>query len=371
MRPLPLILSTALVISVAGCAAPRPVLSATPATCSEQSLPVTLSATDPTTYRLMGWLCRGRGDRQRASTVQLLVSGLTYDHTYWDSSYQPDTYSYVHRANQRGYATFNIDRIGVGRSDHPPAELVTLQAHAFTVAQVVAALRAGTIGGTGFRTVVGVGHSMGAGILQYEAGTVADRMRVPDYLILQGFLFKADPAVVAQIGTALYPADQDPEFAAAGLPTGYFTTKPGSRRDLFYASDGVDPAVIALDETTKATATLGERTTLGVARDTKVTLAIGVPVLLGVGQYDRLACAAALGLLCNTPGDLVSRELDHFAPRACVSAYVVPGAGHAFNLHRTASAAYDYGNLWLDGYTAASAAQKDVNGCLTPSLDQP
>jgi alpha-beta hydrolase superfamily lysophospholipase len=368
MRRLPHPLTVVLAITAvaaSGCAASRAVLTEpAAATCTQQSVAVTLSATDPTTYRLVGWLCPGQGGQARAGTVQLLVSGLTYDHTYWDTRYEPDTYSYVRTANNHGYSTFNIDRLGVGLSDRPPAELLSLQAHAFTIAQIVAGLRSGTIGGAPFRTVVGVGHSMGAGILQYEAGTVADPARVPDYLILTGFLFNADPAVVARIGAALYPAEQDPDFASAGLPTGYFTTRPGSRRDLFYAPDDADPAIIAVDETMKQTATLAERTTLGVARDTKVTLAISVPVLLTVGQSDNLACAAALGLLCDTSAELVSREAAHFSARACLSSYVVPGAGHAFHLHRNARAASDYGNSWLDRYTAAAPTQKDANGCL-------
>jgi alpha-beta hydrolase superfamily lysophospholipase len=364
MRRLPVCLMVVLVLTTAGCAAtPRTLIESTPASCTQQSVPVTLSVTDPTTYHIVGWLCPGQGDQRLGETVQLLVSGLTYDHSYWDTTYEPETYSYVRTANHHGYATFNIDRLGVGRSDRPPAELLTLQAHAFTIAQLVAGLRTGTIGGAAFQTVVGVGHSMGAGILQYEAGTASDPARVPDYLILAGFLFNADPAAVAQIGAALYPADQDPDFAAAGLPTGYLTTRPGTRRDLFYAPDDADPAIIAVDETTKQTSTLAERTTLGSARDTKVTLAITVPVLLAVGQSDNLACDVALGLLCDTSAELVSRESAHFSARACLSTYVVPGAGHAYNLHRNARAAYDYGNLWLDKYTA-TPTHKDLNGCL-------
>lgn len=365
MRGLPVCLTVVVVLTATGCAATHPMLiQSPPASCTEQSVPVTLSPTDPTRYRIVGWLCPAQGEQPRAALVQLLVSGLTYDHTYWDTTYEPDTYSYVRTANQHGYATFNIDRLGLGRSDRPPAELLTMQAHAFTIAQLVAGLRTGAIGGTAFPTVVGVGHSMGAGILQYEAGTATDAARVPDYLMLAGFLFNADPTAVAQIGAALYPADQDPGFAAADLPTGYFTTRPGTRGGLFYAAADADPAIIAIDETTKQTSTLAERTTLGSARDTKVTLAISVPVLLTVGQSDNLACDAALGLLCDTPAQLVTRESAHFSAQACLSTYVVPGAGHAFNLHRNARAAYDYGNRWLDKYTA-TPTHKDLNGCLS------
>src|SRR5258706_13727291 len=102
--------------------------------------------------------------------------------------------------------------LGMGLSDHPPADKVTLQAHAHAIAQIVAQLRPGAIGDTAFQTVVGVGHSMGAAVLQYEAGTATDRRQVPDYLVLADFLSQADPDVVARIGAALYPAERDPRF---------------------------------------------------------------------------------------------------------------------------------------------------------------
>jgi alpha-beta hydrolase superfamily lysophospholipase len=328
-------------------------------------VPVNLSDTDLVTYDVVGWLCLGRDDRSGARTVQLLVSGLTFDHNYWDTSYQPDTYSYVKTANSHGYSTFNIDRVGVGRSGRPPADRLTLQAHAHTVAQIVGRLRAGNIGGTPFQNVVGVGHSLGAAILQYEAGTVADPDLVPDFLILMGYLSKADPAVLAKIGAELYPAAEDPSFLSAGLPAGYLTTKPGARGDLFFSGGDTDPAVVALDEAVKQTSSLAERSTVGAARDPKVTTAIGVPVLMALGQEDRLACAEALGLSCASGAAVVAREAANFSPKACLSAYVLPGAGHAVNLHRNAQLAYSFGNDWLDKYTIDGAV-KDVNGCAAP-----
>jgi pimeloyl-ACP methyl ester carboxylesterase len=368
MRRLSLRMSAAVAATLllsTGCAESRSALTGVPAAtiCTQQSVPVTLSDADPTAYNVVGWLCVAPDDGQGARTVQLLVSGLTFDHNYWDTSYQPDTYSYVRAATHHGYSTFNIDRLGVGRSDRPPADRLTLQAHAHSVSQIVAMLRAGNIGGTSFQKVVGVGHSLGAGILQYEAGTVTDPNLVPDFLILIGYLSKADPAVVAQIGANLYPAAQDPEFASSGLPAGYLTTKPGARHGLFFTDGDTDPAIVAVDEAVKTTSTLAERTTVGAARDPKVTHAVRVPVLMAVGQQDRLACADKLGLSCANPAALVAREAANFSASACLSAYVLPGAGHATNLHRNTQDAYAYGNDWLDKYTIDGAV-KDANGCL-------
>jgi pimeloyl-ACP methyl ester carboxylesterase len=355
----------AILLLPTGCAAARTALTGLPAAtvCAEHSVAVNLSDTDPTSYHVVGWLCVARDDRQGARTVQLLVSGLTFDHNYWDTSYQPDTYSYVRTANNHGYSTFNIDRLGVGRSDRPPAEKLTLQAHAHSVAQIVAMLRTGGIGDVAFEKVVGVGHSLGAGVLQYEAGTVTDASKVPDLLILVGYLSKADPAVVAQIGANLYPAAEDPRFASASLPSGYLTTRPGTRRELFFAGNDTDPAIVAMDESDKQTSTLAERTTVGLARDTKVTHAVRVPILMAVGQQDRLACADRLGLSCANPAAIVAREAANFSASACLSAYVLPGAGHATNLHRNTQLAYAFGNDWLDRYTIDGEV-RDADGCL-------
>jgi Alpha/beta hydrolase family len=239
--------------------------------CIERSVPVHLSATDPTVYHITGWLCLSHDPLRGVHTVQLLVSGLTYDHTYWDTEYQPDRYSYVRAATRHGYSTFNIDRLGVGKSDHPPADTLTLPAHAYAIGQIIAQLRVGGIGGTAFTTVVGVGHSIGAGILQDEAGTSTVPAHTPDYLILSGHLTATNPSVVTQIGAALYATAEDPTLARAELPDGYLTTRPGTRRDLFFATGDADPAVLALDEAPKQTSTLAERTTVAAAGNATLT----------------------------------------------------------------------------------------------------
>jgi hypothetical protein len=84
---------------------------------------------------------------------------------------------------------------------------------------------------------------------------------------------------------------------------------------------------------------------------------------MAVGQQDRLACADNLGLSCANPAAIVAREAANFSASACLSAYVLPGAGHATNLHRNAQDAYAFGNDWLDKYTIDGAV-KDANGCL-------
>jgi hypothetical protein len=78
------------------------------------------------------------------------VHGFTFAQYYWDLPYQPENYSYVAAANRAGYATLNIDRLGVGDSHHPLSPLITLENNASVVNQLIQRLRSGGLGGTAF-----------------------------------------------------------------------------------------------------------------------------------------------------------------------------------------------------------------------------
>lgn len=334
------------------------------ATCSQHTVPVTVSDTDPTLYNVVGRLCLREDNARGNKTVELFVSGLTYDHNYFNVSYQPNTYSYIYAATSRGYSTFNIDRLGVGLSDHPPAEKLTLQSHAYVIAQIVQKLRAGTIGGRAFTIVAGVGHSFGAAILQYLAGTATVAATVPDYLVLSSFLMTTYTSGLTLLGNSLYTATSDPAFASSGLPSGYLTTLPNTRSAAFYHLAGAEAAMVPVDEAMKQTGTLTERSTLGAARNTTITLAVKVPVLITVGQYDNLYCDEATGLTCASSAAIKTREAANWGAKACLTTYMVVDAGHSSGLHIKARDSYNYAHTWLDNYTINGVNSKDANGCL-------
>lgn len=334
------------------------------ATCSQQSVTVTMSATDPTPYTMSGQLCLRNDSLRGSKTVLMMISGLTYDRSYFNFAYSPSNYSWVYTATSAGYSTFTVDRLGVGQSSRPPASQLTVQAHAYTIEQIVRKLRAGSIGGRAFSTVVGIGHSLGAGVLQYLAGTVTDPVGVPNYLVFSGWLHQGNPTALVTLGASLSEASSDPVLASAGYPAGYLTTLPNSRGTNFYYAPGADPAVIALDESTKQTGTLTERQTLATVRASTVTLAITAPVLLSVGMYDTLQCNEATGLTCASGAAIRTREAGYYGPRACLSAFAVPETGHSVNLHLKGQDSYNYVNEWLDRYTVNELAGKDANGCL-------
>ena len=309
--------------------------------CERVTQRVTLAPTATTTYTVVGWLC---GSHQ-AHTVQLLNSGFTYGSYYWNLPYQNDRYSYVRAATAAGFAVLNIDRIGIGQSDKPPADLVTVHTHAWINAQLATALRRGKLGQRHphFGSVVGVGHSLGGIIV-----TVAQADHRPfDAIVVNGMMHAADTAVLAQLGTIRHDAALDPKFAAAGLPTGYITTKPGTRHN-YYTTAYADPEVIDLDEKLKQTATSGEAATLGLGRDPSYSPKVLVPVLLWLGAADALHCnEAAAGLSCANVAAVVNRERAAWNNTPCLGAYLQPQSGHDTTLHRSAPAGAYVVNLWL------------------------
>jgi pimeloyl-ACP methyl ester carboxylesterase len=307
--------------------------------CEELSFPVTLSPSDATVYNVFGVLC-SRGSLEH-KTVQITLHGATYSHLYWDFPFQPETYSYMRRATAAGYAVLNVDRIGIGQSDHPPAADVTIAANAHVVHQLVQALRGGDLVVPSFGRVRAdrvalVGHSLGSVISIQEAATYGD----VDGVVLTG-LSHTVTAVLGETLSTLYPANLDPQFAGRNIPDGYLTSLPG-QRTIFYHAPSFDPLVVAIDDQTKETVTTAELDTAFPA----LALSFGVhtPVIVVVGDFDLAFCNAPS---CSASGSLAS-EPSFYPADACTETAIIPGAGHDLNLHLQAQQAFDAVLEWLD-----------------------
>jgi pimeloyl-ACP methyl ester carboxylesterase len=306
--------------------------------CEETSFAVNLSASDATVYHVFGELCARGGLAHK--TIQVALHGSTYSHLYWDFPFQPEIYSYVRWATASGYAVLNIDRIGIGRSDHPPADQVTVEANAYVVHQIVQTLRDGglvlpTFGAVRAERVALVGHSLGSLISVQEAGTYGD----VDGVVLTGMSHTVVTAALGEV--QFYPANLDPHFAGRNIPDDYFTTVPGTRA-VFYHAPFYDSRVLATDERNKETTTLAELNT-GVPA-LSFSTGIHVPVLVLVGNFDAAFCAAPN---CAASGSLKS-EPGFYPADACAEAVVIPGAGHVLNLHYTAPVTYATIQRWMD-----------------------
>lgn len=297
-------------------------------------------------------LCLPKGHTPHG--VQVLVHGITYDHRYWNIADPADpdanTYSWEYHAIRAGYATAAIDRLGSGRSSHPLSTFVDITSNSTALHDLVQALRAGGVAAPGghhiaFSKIALVGHSGGSLTSMIEASHFRD----VDAVILTGFTHKLNTTAALNIAGKSYAAVLDPQFAGSLLDPGYQTTRPGTRRSLFYApGTDVDPRIIERDEATKGTYTLEEIDNYPLVESTR--LKIDVPVLLVNGKQDGIFCSQSfldLGTDCSSNARVVAQERYYFPDAPSLSSILVPGLGHDLNAFHHARSAFHGANSWL------------------------
>lgn len=321
-------LAAGLLLLMVGLAAPA---GAAPGVkCGPVTFPVALAPGAPAAYHVAGELCSPLPPQGR--TIQVLLPGATYNHTYWDFPLQPAQYSYVAAATAAGYTTLALDRIGTGASDHPPADQVTLAADAYTVHQVLQFVRAGQqLGGRPGRVLL-VGHSLGSAVALTDA---AEYPSDADGLLLSGFSLALTPQIQQMVETGASPLCQP----APPAPAGYLTTCDASARAaMFYSAADADPAVINEDEATKDVVSGQEfgdmlQFFLGPGAQ-QAAAALRTPALDALGQDDAIFASTEI---VGTP-------------------YVLTGAGHDLNLHRNAPDWFAAAQAWADATVGACPA---------------
>jgi pimeloyl-ACP methyl ester carboxylesterase len=273
--------------------------------------------------------------------LHVLAHGAGIDHRYWDWPIEPERYSYVAWAAQRGIATLNIDRIGCGQSSRPPGAEVTLTAQAHTLAQVIDAARSGHQGMPSFSRVVLIGHSMGSVVCGATAtiGGGADAVVLTGYLPVDG---------TPEMGDELFDFAFTPALNALPHLRGlvdeaYLAAREDLGVDeLRYWSAQTDPQILAFEALIKGPATKAELGDAAVAGPLIRSLAI--PTLGVVGEHDVLLIDGGLGET-NTY-NAIARIADRIGPN--FDFCVVPDTGHMLNLHRTAHDTYTAITRWLE-----------------------
>jgi pimeloyl-ACP methyl ester carboxylesterase len=321
--------------------------------CQELSLPVTLAPERTEVFRIVGTLC-WRGSLE-GRTVQLLVHGTTASRVYWDLPVQGELYSYVRRATQAGFATFNLERIGIGASDRPPGADVTVTSNAFVAHQVVQALRSGQLAGLAFQRVIGVGHSLGSRIL------VRMQARFPedvDGLILTGTLHDDSLELASVLRASAIPASLDPRFAGLQLPPGYITLVDGLQLSFLVNPEKADPQIVNFHESLKETTTVGE---LGEPRINDDSRLLRVPVLLVVGELDRVLCGNRVN--CSDRGSILALESSFYAPQTCLQVEIIRDAGHLLTLQRSPQGTYSTMLSWARRFVGTDALAPPHDPC--------
>lgn len=287
--------------------------------CRGYLFTVAMTEGGPAVHQVYGELC-ARG-RVTARTPLQILHGGTYDHAYWDWPFQPRRYSYVEQATRQGFATLNLDRLGYGRSDHPDPTVLDFAVHGHVTHQIVRLMAAR------FRTIVLNGHSMGGITAEHAAahGGV-------DAVIISGLAADRGGARsdTKRPEPTFHPAEQDPAFADAGLPPGYFTSVPGTRAGMFLDGGEYDPAIVPYEEELKDTVAAAELRAVQGPPERRA--ASTVPTLYVLGRYDLIACGDT-GDCRTDPGVTADR--------------IIEGAGHSLNTGTHAGTFYRTTFAWL------------------------
>ncbi|MEO3784423.1 alpha/beta fold hydrolase [Actinocorallia sp. B10E7] len=307
-------------------------------TCTSHRLSVSPEEGRAKTWTISAKLCVPSG---KVNGVDVLVHGATYNGSYWDWPFQPETYSYVRKTVRAGRAALTYDRPGTGTSSRPAASEVNVAADAYIAYQLLRWMRRKDFG-----EVTLVGHSLGSII----ATAAAARYPGVDRLVLTGMLHPGPfgRKVFALLG-GLYPASADPLFAGRGYGPGYVTTRPGTRAAPFFHAPAADPKVIAQDEETKDVSSLIEQVDsvagMMIPPALNESARITAPVLIVVGAEDAAVCGPLV--VCTDASALLKHERPYFASAASLTAETIPATGHDLTLHTTAAQSFSLIDAWI------------------------
>jgi len=312
---------------------------------------------NPNTY-IATWYCPPTVVNQNNNKVAVLVHGAMYSHLYWDLPVVPG-YSQVKVLRQAGYQVVNMDRLGIGLSDHPPAPVVNCRTSAWIIHQLIGAIKGVTYqpmvnAGKGIPDkVFAIGHSLGSITLSYMVSWFPSDT---NGFVCTGWSHTFS-RTFAEIVPTLRLAQSDPAFVDRDIPLGYVTTAPNTRGFSFYWIPTTNPTVLALDEQTKETATSGEVVDVFSLTWFFALTRIETPVFQVLGQRDFVVCPPANLLFgppdCNLPiGPVQLLECNLF-PKLCYipggfTLLIVPNTGHDLNLHTTNPTYFAAVTDWLN-----------------------
>ncbi|KAF7377982.1 Alpha/beta hydrolase family-domain-containing protein [Mycena sanguinolenta] len=278
------------------------------------------------TYDIFGVFCRPDAVAPGESVVQLLVHGFTYTSQYWSPPVEEfRNYSYAAFSCERGLPSFAVDWIGVGLSTRPKnSSDVQYPTAAVAVSQVALHLKTASIvpGVPAFKKVIGIGHSAGSGLLNFNA--IVDGPRsIFDGLILTGSLTPL-PGTLPPLSVAT-PARDDTPLRWGNLDPGYITA---SNRSLFYPADttAFSPRMIEFDGFTKDVGTIA---IFVQTASTTLTAQYTGPVVKIVGSEDQVLCAADR---CVNVTALTTSERVGWPAAQSFEVVVEQGNGHDMNL---------------------------------------
>ncbi|KAH8803052.1 Alpha/Beta hydrolase protein [Xylogone sp. PMI_703] len=295
---------------------------------SQTFAPITTPAEVTADYKIGGTFCTPRTGG--SGTVLLASHGLGFDRSYWDPEFEPEKYSFVDYAVERGYSVFFYDRLGVSKSSVVSGYVSQVSNQVAILEQLVKQLKAGKFGMKP-KSVVLLGHSFGSVISNVLLTSNPD---IVDAAVLTGIGYETPSSAETFLAWQPRLARLQSPGRWRQLDGGYITwVDIFSNINTFFKVPFYDIKVAKAADDNKQPFSLMEVITLTISNLTAP--AFTGPVMVLSGEYDYIFCTGFCGGIL-TPGAEKA-----FSASKDLQVYMQPNSGHGINLSLNATGAFE------------------------------
>ncbi len=272
----------------------------------------------------------------KLSTLQVLVHGWTYNHTYWDPyGAAKQGRSYARFMAKKGYVVLALDLLGTGESSEPNGEMLNFTENVGSLIQILTQIRSQQhLQNHSIQHIALVGHSGGTILSVLTAGTIPN---IADFLIATGWSYVPHEVFPQEI------------IDAALTQTPYIRFPSELRTALFYYTPTAKPRQIAFDNSHLAdqfphgALAQGvpilealENGNIELIKAFSLVDQVKVPVLVQLGDMDVIAKPV-----------LPEAEEEFYAGSPDVTVQVLENIGHSLNLHINRKTGWRNIHRWL------------------------
>ncbi|KAE9364193.1 alpha/beta-hydrolase [Stipitochalara longipes BDJ] len=313
------------------------------------------NTTTSDTFNIHAQLCVPQSS-QKKDILQIATHGVHYDSRYWDSTYQPENYSYVDAALKAGYAILTYDRLGVGQSDKPDAyTVVQAPLEQEILRQLTLMARNGTLYSfagkakpavDAFKTlakpnkIIHLGHSFGSFL---TSAFIANYGSLSDGAIITGYLLTEYLASAGSTSFSVeYAATSSPPF---DRPSGYVVCQKSGIQNIFFGGDpttAFTPELLDYGNSIKQPVPIGEFASAFWLIGNQGSSFKG-PVQYLLPELDFYVCRGDCKGLAN-----LTTLWQTYPNAADIKVNIQPNTGHALPLHNNATAGFQLTFDFLD-----------------------
>ncbi len=272
----------------------------------------------------------------KLTTLQVLVHGWTYNHTYWDP-YGADKpgRSYARFMAKKGYLVLALDLLGTGASSVPNGETLNFTENVLSLIQVLSQIRSQQhLHKNRIQHIALVGHSGGTILSVLTAGTVPN---IVDFLVATGWSY---------VPHQVFPQRFIKLFLQQ-IP--YIRFPSDVRTALFYYEPTARPRQIAFDNSQLADQfphgalkqgapilDALENGDIELIKAFSLVDQVKIPVFVQLGDMDMIAKPT-----------IPEAEEEFYSGSPDVTVQVLENIGHSLNLHIDRKTGWRSINRWL------------------------